>query len=342
MLRFLCTIAFCVALTQLLAWLGRERNKTDKIDDMTLHYIALTAIAIQFVAFTHASGLVFGNERTERYYDLTGALTYIVLTVISFLTSLPSLDSSSTAAMRLSHKHLLVNCCVLIWATRLGCFLFYRAHRNNGIDNRFSEFKKSLPRFAVLWAIQGVWVFVTSLPVFYLNASLSQSHTHSLLSLPPFQSAYSLPLTFYHGFQLLHFRPLSLIEGVGLILWVVGFLFESIADWQKFDWNQNEANKHRFIQTGLWNLSRHPNYFGEITLWCGIYIAASTDFSNIQVLAAMLSPIFVALLLINISGINILEKAADSKWGEDPEYKRYKKTVPVLIPFIGRAGDAAF
>lgn len=258
MLRFLLTIAFCFGFTQLLAWLGRGHYNADKMDDMTLHFIALTAIAIQFVALIHASGLVFGNERTERYYDLTGAFTYIVLTVVTFLKSFPSPNSSSTA-MRLSHKHLLVNCCVLIWATRLGCFLFYRAHKNNGIDSRFSELKKSLTRFAVVWAIQGVWVFVTALPVFYLNASLSQSQTHSLLSPPPFESSYNLPFIFYHGFQSLHFRPLSLIESVGLTLWVVGFLFESIADWQKFEWNQNEANKHRFIQTGLWNLSRHPN-----------------------------------------------------------------------------------
>lgn len=262
MVRFLFTIAFCFAFTQLLAWVGRGNHNTDMVDNITLHYIAFTAIAIQFIALTHASGSVFGNERTERYYDLTGALTYIVLTVVTLLKSFPSPDSSNTAT-RLSHKHLLVNCCVLIWATRLGCFLFYRAHRNNGIDSRFSEIKKTLSRFAVVWAIQGVWVFVTALPVFYLNASLSQSHTHSLLSPPPFESANQLLLSYYDHFQLLQFRPLSLIEGAGLALWVVGFLFESIADWQKFNWSQKESNKHRFIQTGLWNLSRHPNCTNE-------------------------------------------------------------------------------
>ena len=255
MLRFLGSIAFCFAFTQLLAWLGREQHSARKGDDLTLHSIALTAIAFQFLVLIHASGVVFGNERTERYYDLTGSITYIILTFVTFLMSFPSADNIDTT-MHLSLKHLLINCCVLIWATRLGCFLFFRAQKNNGIDSRFSELKKTLTRFTVVWAIQGVWVFVTALPVFYLNASLSQSHTHSLLSdLLSFQLPESKSFSVY----LSHLRPLSIIEGVGLALWLVGFLFESIADWQKSHWNQQEAHKHKFIQTGLWNLSRHPN-----------------------------------------------------------------------------------
>ena len=83
--------------------------------------------------------------------------------------------------------------------------------------------------------------------------------------------------------------------------------------------------------------------FGAILVWIGIYIFSVTAFTTLtQQLLALISPLFIALLLIYISGIPMLEKAGVEKWGDDKAYKAYKKNTPVLIPYIGRKGDAAF
>ena len=303
-IRFFTSILTCFLIPQILAWLGSQPN------DTTLHYVAFFAVFIQVIAFLHASGFVFGNDPTERFYDLTGAITYISL--VSFTLYLRG------GIFTLNFKHAILNAFVLLWALRLGSFLFYRAQKNNGIDSRFHEIKKSWPRFAIVWCIQGVWVFITALPIFYLN-----SNKYSVGDQP---------------------QDLSLLAIIGLMLWLVGFLFESIADWQKLQWNLTPANKHKFINVGLWGISRHPNCtksdiltyyyytlvsveivifwhflkrnifdndadFGEIILWIGVYLASLGDFSSLlQATVASVSPIFVTLLLINISGINLLEK----------------------------------
>ncbi|CAE7448409.1 putative hypothetical protein [Symbiodinium microadriaticum] len=134
---------------------------------------------------------------------------------------------------------------------------------------------------------------------------------------------------------------LTVLDYVGISLWVVGFLLETIADLQKQQWSMIKADK-KFIKTGLWSISRHPNYFGEITLWVGIAITTSCSFVYPAQWMALLSPAFVAFLLVHVSGIPLLEKAADEKWEQDEEYRKYKESVPVLIPFVGRKGDAKF
>jgi len=209
----------------------------------------------------------------------------------------------------LSSRQRLLCICVLVWASRLGCFLFARINRHGGVDNRFTAIKPDLSRFSRFWGIQGIWVFLTALPVFLVVSSPDKG-------------------------------PATLVgrDFAGMGVWLVGFLVEVVADRQKACW----VDKSRFINTGLWALSRHPNYFGEICLWIGVSICASSSFVHPCHWVALVSPAIVALLLIKVSGIPLLEKMADKKFHEDPQYKEYKARVPVLVPWVGRAGNAPF
>ena len=114
-------------------------------------------------------------------------------------------------------------------------------------------------------------------------------------------------------------------------LWLLGFSFEVVSDEQKRRFKADPRNKDKFIKTGLWAWSRHPNYFGEISLWTGILIIAVPQLNSWSWLVLM-SPVFVYLLLTRVSGINLLEAIAKDRWGENPEYQDYCKKTPVLLP----------
>ncbi len=183
---------------------------------------------------------------------------------------------------------------------RLGLYLFIRILKD-GRDKRFDKTRSKPMRFLVFWGIQGVWVFVTLFPTLLLNS----------LTRDP---------------------PIGARDYLGWSLWAVGMTFECLADFQKAMLRSNPANKNKFISSGLWSVSRHPNYFGEILLWFGLYVSASSAFRGLQYLS-VLSPIFVHLLITRLSGVPLLEKDAEKKWGKSAEYKKYVAETPVLVPF---------
>jgi len=226
--------------------------------------------------------------QTEKFFDLTGSLTYISLTLIAALLS-ANLDARS----------LLLAALVIVWALRLGTFLYRRVHKA-GKDDRFDEIKPSFIRFLNVWTIQALWVTFTA-------AAALVAITTSVR------------------------KELDLFAGIGALIWAFGFAIEVVADSQKSRFNADSSNKGKFIQTGLWSRSRHPNYFGEIVLWIGIAVIALPVLQGWQ-WVALISPLFVTLLLTRVSGIPLLEKKADQKWGGQPEYEEYKKRTPVLIP----------
>jgi steroid 5-alpha reductase family enzyme len=188
---------------------------------------------------------------------------------------------------------------VSIWALRLGTFLYRRIHKS-GSDSRFDDIKPSFTRFLMAWTLQGLWVFLT------LAAALAA------------MTAQSAP-------------PLGLVGWLGIAVWAAGFAIEVIADAQKQAFRKDPANKGRFIRSGLWAWSRHPNYFGEIVLWSGIALIALPALSGWQYVT-LISPLFVYLLLTRVSGIPILESRADARWGDKPDYQAYKARTPVLFP----------
>lgn len=287
----LIAILICVGITQTTAYFLGDRKT------FTLNYLALFTIAVQWVAFLFAGGIIFGNERTEKYYDLMGSITFLSTLALSLYLS-----------SHLTLRQIILSAFVAVWTVRLGTFLFTRIHKNNGIDSRFTEIKLNNYRFLMTWTLQGVWVFLTMLPVLMVNQRANDT-------------------------------KINWVDCLGFSLFIFGFLFEVISDHQKSTFRSDPANKEKFMSTGLWSISRHPNYFGEIVLWLGIAISAFNGTGNY---AVFISPVFVALLLIFVSGIPLLEAKADKVYGKIEEYQLYKKQTPVLVPFIGRRGSAMF
>jgi steroid 5-alpha reductase family enzyme len=243
------------------------------------------AFLIQWLVFIPAYLL-----QTEKFYDITGSITYISIITIALFFS-QGVDARSILLWTL----------IVIWAVRLGTFLFRRIQKA-GKDDRFDEIKPSFIRFLNVWTIQALWVTFTA------SAALAAITTTNR-------------------------RGLDVFAIVGLLVWIFGFVFEVVADMQKSRFNADPANKGKFIQTGLWSRSRHPNYFGEIMLWVGVAIIALPILQGWQ-WVALISPVFVALLLTRVSGVPLLEAKADKKWGGQAEYEEYKKRTPVLIPRI--------
>ena len=244
------------------------------------------AFVIQWLVFIPAY-----LRQTEKFFDLTGSLTYISITTIALLLS-TAVDA----------RAILVGALVIIWALRLGTFLFRRI-RKAGRDDRFDEIKPDFFRFLNVWTIQGLWVTFTAAAALVTITTANR-------------------------------KELDVFALVGLLLWLVGFTVEVTADAQKSRFNADPQNKGKFIHTGLWSRSRHPNYFGEIVLWLGIAVIALPVLHGWQWIA-LISPVFVTLLLTRVSGIPLLEKKAEQKWGGQVDYEAYKKTTPVLIPRLG-------
>tara|TARA_B100000767_G_scaffold275735_1_gene314846 strand:- start:28522 stop:29394 length:873 start_codon:yes stop_codon:yes gene_type:complete len=188
---------------------------------------------------------------------------------------------------------------ILIWAARLSSFLFLRI-KKAGKDRRFDQIKTSFTRFMLAWTLQGFWVFMCTLPAITTFASES--------------------------------KPMDVFLILGTLLWVFGFFIEVTADRQKSAFNQDPKNNEKFISTGLWALSRHPNYFGEVLLWIGISIISFPILEGYQYLV-LISPLFTYFLLTRVSGVNLLEDNAEKKWGATETYQKYKKNTPIFFPF---------
>ncbi|MBT8192001.1 MAG: DUF1295 domain-containing protein [Acidimicrobiia bacterium] len=243
----------------------------------------LLAFGVNWVAFIPANA-----ARTEKYYDLTGSITYLTVTLVAVALS-DNLDARAVIAAAM----------VIAWTVRLGTFLFRRIRRD-GRDGRFDEIKTSPLRFFSAWTIQGLWVLLTAAAALAIITTTER-------------------------------RDLGWVAYLGIAVWLAGFAVEAVADRQKSVFKQDPANDGRFITTGLWAWSRHPNYFGEITLWAGMAIMAIPVLSGWQ-WVVLISPVFVTLLLMRVSGIPMLEARSDKRWGEEEAYQAYKAATPVLVP----------
>jgi steroid 5-alpha reductase family enzyme len=264
------------------AWAGSQGGYTVAGFPIFALGVAI-AFLIQWLAFIPAY-----LKRTQSFYDLIGSITNITVILVSVLLT-PAVDSRAW----------LLTGIIILWAGRLGYFLFSRV-RLDGEDRRFEEIKVSFLRFLLAWTMQGLWVTLT------LAAALAAV-----------TSTVRIPLD---GFAV-----------AGLLIWLAGFTIEVVADRQKRDFRSKPENRDKFIRTGLWAWSRHPNYFGEIVLWIGVALIAFPVLRGWQYVT-LVSPIFVTILLTRISGIPMLEAHADKKWGGQPEYEAYKAATSTLIP----------
>ena len=284
----LAIIVACLAAASTVAWAGGDGG-AELAGLSIIGWCAASSFLIQWLAFLPSYRL-----QTERYYDLTGSLTYIGLTLLALSTT-PAIGPRSAVLGLL----------VIVWAGRLGTFLFRRIQAA-GSDSRFDSIKTNAWRFLVAWTLQGLWVFLT------LCAALA-----AMTAIAP--------------------APMGGLDVLGLGIWIAGFAIEVSADRQKSQFR--EAHPDRFVDQGLWAWSRHPNYVGEIVLWIGVAVIASSTLRGWQWLT-WVSPAFVTLLLTRISGIPILERRADERWSGVADYERYKAHTPVLIPRPPRRAHA--
>ena len=225
--------------------------------------------------------------QTEHYFDLTGSISYLTGIGVAFYLN-PSVDP----------RDLIIGAMIVIWAIRLGTFLFMRV-KQDGKDGRFTVMKTQFHWFLMTWTLGGLWVFLT------MAAGLA---------------AITSNVT----------APIGIMTYIGIALWIFGFSIEVIADKQKRIFKKQPNKEKEFITSGLWAWSRHPNYFGEITLWFGLTLIALPVLSGWQ-LVTLISPIFVYILLTRISGVTMLEARGMKKWGDDPEYLNYIKDTPKLM-----------
>jgi len=185
---------------------------------------------------------------------------------------------------------------VILWGLRLGGFLFYRIQKM-GKDLRFDTFRQSATGFLKFWLLQSISIWVIVLPVLIglLDESLS-------------------------------------VNVYACFFWFAGWILQSIADWQKFIFKSNNS-KDAFIQTGVFANVRHPNYTGEIIVWLTIFWYIMPALHGWQWLS-IISPIWIVLLLVGISGIPLIEKANKNKYNTDLIYKNYVDNTWRLIPYI--------
>ena len=261
---------------------------------MTIAYLAksdivmqavMLAFLIQWVAYIPA--YIF---QTEKFYDLTGSLSY--LTVIWFVFF------SSNNLSGLNIQNLIVVTLISIWAIRLGTFLFSRIHKD-GEDKRFRTIKTSASQFFMTWTLQGMWVSICTMCAITAISSSQGIIANAL---------------FY----------------LGLAFFIVGFAIEVVSDQQKSAFRAVPENKEKFITSGLWSKSQHPNYFGEILLWSAIALLSISSLNGTQYLT-LISPIFTYVLLVYISGVRMLDDMGNKKWGHLEEYKEYKRNTPTLF-----------
>jgi len=280
--RALVGIIGSVVIGGLVAWAGSDGSVL--VGSFPVFALcAVLAFGVNWVAFVPANA-----AKTEKYYDLTGSITYTTVTVAAVLLS-----------QNLDARAWIVAAMVIIWTGRLGVFLYRRIQRD-GKDGRFDEIKVNPLRFFSSWTIQGLWVLLTAAAALAIITTTER-------------------------------QDLGVLGYVGIAVWVIGFAIEAIADRQKSAFKQDPANEGQFIDTGLWAWSRHPNYFGEITLWTGVAIMAIPVLSG-WTYVVLISPVFVTVLLTKISGLPMLERRADKRWGGQEDYEQYKANTPVLVP----------
>jgi len=235
--------------------------------------------------------------KTEKLYDLTGALTNIGILVLT-------LDPGGHHAPHA--RQLIASAMVATWTVRLGSFLFVRALKWG--DSRFHEALQQPPKFLAFFLIQAVWCFLNTLPVVLVN---------SVGGGPSSVQAQDV---------------------VGPLLWVAGMALECAADFQKYAFKGDPANKGKFIDVGVWRYARYPNYGGEMMLWWGLWIFCTSVLRGWQ-FVSVVSPLFTMLILFKASGIPLQEAQQQERWGTDPAFQRWRASTSLLFPLPWKAYD---
>jgi steroid 5-alpha reductase family enzyme len=248
-----------------------------------LFWALLISMVINLALFLPAYFL-----KTDKITDLSYSATFIILSIIGFVLSTKSPAQIAGLVM------------IMLWALRLGGFLFIRVNIV-GKDSRFDEMRPKFWSFLRFWAFQGLTVFIVLSPM----------------------------LAFWQVTSALT----GVISYLGWFIFSLGLALEATADYQKLAFNLKKKRK-TWIDNGVWRFSRHPNYLGEIMVWTGVYLFCFDALSGIARILTLASPLYITVILLFFSGLPLLEKSADRRWGRIKAYQAYKKDVPVLLPTI--------
>jgi steroid 5-alpha reductase family enzyme len=199
-------------------------------------------------------------------------------------------------------RHLIVSCLVFIWGVRLAIHIGIRK-RGKGEDFRYAKWRQDWGRWFVLrsyfqiFMLQGIFLFVIALPIVLINLSQTEN--------------------------------LTAFDFLGFGVWCIGFFFEAVGDYQLRQFKKRPENKGKIITTGLWKYTRHPNYFGEVVLWWGIFLLA-LSIENGWI--AVLSPLLISFLLLRVSGVTMLEK----KYAGNLDFEAYAKRTNAFFPWFSK------
>jgi len=240
-----------------------------------------------------AAWVVAATLQTERFYDAVGTSTFWWLTIKSFgLRKEKLLRNYVNSGL------------VLLWSGRLGSFLVQRMLKD-GKDSRFDGVRNKPGKFLFYWLMQGLWTVVTGLPVYLINSKTSEDPKDS--------------------------QETTMQDIIGWSMWAIGFALQVAADSQKRAFRAKPENHDKFITSGVWAWSQHPNYFGEMLMWAGIWVSSSSQMQGVE-LATILCPLFNFCLLRFVSGVPLLQHHARKKWGSDSTWQQYHKQTPLLVP----------
>ena len=231
--------------------------------------------------------------KSEKFYDFTGMVTFISVTISSFLYRGVSLANIRSVVLSVM---------VLCWTLRLGLFLFWRILQHQGKDSRFDALRNGFWVFLMVWTMSSQWVYFCVMPVVLVN----KNH---------------------------HVEGVTISDMMGWTMFVFGWAIEVISDRQKTQFKADPKNEGKFVRSGLWSVSRHPNYFGNIMLFLGIAISASSEINFGVDWFVFVSPFWTIMLLVFMSGIPPAERTFAKKYRNAPGYREYKLNTPILIPF---------
>lgn len=252
-----------------------------------MEFILSTAVAV-FVYMTCIFVLAL-LKKDNSIVDVAWGIGFILVALLTFFLE-PGL----------TWRHILVTVLVCIWGIRLALHIYFR-NKDRGEDFRYAKWRNEWGKLFVLrsylqvYLLQGILLLIISYPVMLVNRSKADR------------------FTFW--------------DVVGIGVWLVGFFFEATGDYQLSKFKKNPSNKGKIMTRGLWSLSRHPNYFGEATLWWGIFLIALAVRNG---WTAIIGPALITFLLLKVSGVTLLEK----KYAGNQEFLDYARRTSPFIPWI--------
>ena len=250
--------------------------------------IFLPSVILIFIYFT-AFFIIAQIIKNNSIVDIGWGLGFLLITIFTFFSS----DI-------ITSKSVLVSLLVLIWGSRLS---YHILKRNWGKpeDFRYAKWRKEWGKwifirgFFQIFMLQGLLMLIIASPIILINHS-RQTGLHWL-------------------------------DYLGAAIWIIGFLFESIGDYQLAQFIRKPENKGEIMKYGLWRYTRHPNYFGEATMWWGIYMIGLSLPPGFWFI---ISPLTITLLLLYVSGVPMLEK----KFADDPKFQEYARVTPKFFPWF--------